>query len=89
MWNASPERSAELTGVFMPLCCLEMLFGSARGPVYREGAYELQLMDKRRHWQGVTGPSSHEACKRRQVETARLTGETILITNIPKISYEQ
>jgi uncharacterized protein (TIGR04562 family) len=35
-------------------------------------AYELQLMDKESHQRIMTGPSSHEAYKRRQVETARL-----------------
>lgn len=34
--------------------------------------YELQLMDKQSHQRSMTGPSSHEAYKRRQVETARL-----------------
>lgn len=35
-------------------------------------AYEMQLMDKESHQRSMTGPSSHEAYKRRQVETARL-----------------
>ena len=34
--------------------------------------YELQLMDKESHQRSMTGPSSHDAYKRRQVETARL-----------------
>ncbi|WUR11559.1 TIGR04552 family protein [[Empedobacter] haloabium] len=34
--------------------------------------YEVQLMDKDSHQRSMTGPSSHEAYKRRQVETARL-----------------
>lgn len=33
--------------------------------------YEIQLMDKASHDRSLTGPASHEAYKRRQVETAR------------------
>lgn len=34
--------------------------------------YEIQLMDKASHERSLSGPASHEAYKRRQVETARL-----------------
>jgi len=34
--------------------------------------YELQLMDKDSYQRSMTGPSSHDAYKRRQVETGRL-----------------
>jgi uncharacterized protein (TIGR04562 family) len=34
--------------------------------------YEIQLMDKASHDRSLSGPASHEAYKRRQVETARL-----------------
>jgi len=34
--------------------------------------YEIQLMDKASHDLSLSGPASHEAYKRRQVETARL-----------------
>jgi hypothetical protein len=34
--------------------------------------YELQLMDQESHQRSMSGPSSHDAYKRRQVETARL-----------------
>jgi uncharacterized protein (TIGR04562 family) len=34
--------------------------------------YEIQLMDRASHERTLTGPASHEAYKKRQVETARL-----------------
>ncbi|MBA5690398.1 TIGR04552 family protein [Rugamonas apoptosis] len=34
--------------------------------------YEIQLMDRASHERSLSGPASHEAYKRRQVETARL-----------------
>ena len=34
--------------------------------------YEIQLMDKASHARSLSGPASHEAYKKRQVETARL-----------------
>ncbi|KQW87824.1 hypothetical protein ASC94_25335 [Massilia sp. Root418] len=34
--------------------------------------YEIQLMDKASHDRSLSGPASHEAYKRRQVDTARL-----------------
>ena len=34
--------------------------------------YEIQLMDKASHERSLSGPASHEAYKRRQVDTARL-----------------
>jgi len=34
--------------------------------------YEIQLMDKASHDRSLSGPASHEAYKRRQVETARI-----------------
>jgi uncharacterized protein (TIGR04562 family) len=34
--------------------------------------YEIQLMDQASHERSLSGPASHEAYKRRQVETARL-----------------
>jgi len=34
--------------------------------------YEIQLMDKASHERSISGPASHEAYKKRQVETARL-----------------
>jgi uncharacterized protein (TIGR04552 family) len=34
--------------------------------------YEIQLMDKASHERSLTGPASHDAYKKRQIETARL-----------------
>lgn len=34
--------------------------------------YEIQLMDQASHQRSLSGPASHEAYKRRQVDTARL-----------------
>jgi uncharacterized protein (TIGR04562 family) len=45
------------------------------GPDYDVGfffEYEIQLMDKASHSRTLEGPASHDAYKRRQVETARL-----------------
>jgi len=45
------------------------------GPDYDVGfffEYEIQLMDKASHGRSLSGPASHDAYKRRQVETARL-----------------
>lgn len=48
---------------------------AAMGPDYDIGfffEYEIQLMDKASHSRTLEGPASHDAYKRRQVETARL-----------------
>lgn len=53
----------------------EQAYPETAGEDYDVGfffTYELQLMDKDSHQRSMTGPSSHEAYKRRQVETARL-----------------
>jgi uncharacterized protein (TIGR04562 family) len=45
------------------------------GPDYDIGfffEYEIQLMDKASHSRTLEGPASHDAYKKRQVETARL-----------------
>ena len=47
----------------------------ASGPDYDVGfffEYEIQLMDKASHGRTLAGPASHDAYKKRQVETARL-----------------
>jgi len=48
---------------------------AASGPDYDVGfffEYEIQLMDKASHGRTLEGPASHDAYKKRQVETARL-----------------
>ncbi|WP_035373342.1 TIGR04552 family protein [Pseudoduganella violaceinigra] len=48
---------------------------AASGPDYDIGfffEYEIQLMDKASHDRTLEGPASHDAYKKRQVETARL-----------------
>ncbi|MYN02644.1 TIGR04552 family protein [Pseudoduganella sp. DS3] len=48
---------------------------AAMGPDYDIGfffEYEIQLMDKASHSRTLEGPASHDAYKKRQVETARL-----------------
>ena len=48
---------------------------AASGPDYDIGfffEYEIQLMDKASHGRTLEGPASHDAYKKRQVETARL-----------------
>jgi uncharacterized protein (TIGR04562 family) len=49
--------------------------GPVAGPDYDVGfffEYEIQLMDKASHGRTLEGPASHDAYKKRQVETARL-----------------
>jgi uncharacterized protein (TIGR04562 family) len=48
---------------------------ASSGPDYDVGfffEYEIQLMDKASHDRTLEGPASHDAYKKRQIETARL-----------------